>query len=102
MESLINSIQKSTQKSESSCGCLKVSNPVCGVDNKTYINECMATCKDVDLKYEAACIGDTWINNSSNPSSGGGNSSNNGGNNPSDYKTIYDLDVYDPINPEYV
>merc|ERR1712243_443330 len=35
--------------------CNKNYNPVCGVDSKTYTNNCLLNCKKVELKHKGGC-----------------------------------------------
>jgi len=37
------------------CACPKIFSPVCGADAKTYSNECLASCKGIEILYEGEC-----------------------------------------------
>ena len=37
------------------CKCPKVKKPVCGMDEKTYANECVAKCADVEKCCDGKC-----------------------------------------------
>jgi hypothetical protein len=41
----------------SRCDCNYNFEPVCGIDNKTYANACVATCHNEIIKSYAACAG---------------------------------------------
>jgi hypothetical protein len=46
---------------ETSCSCPKIYLPVCGEDNKTYGNECLATkCGRVKVAYSGVCRSAHW------------------------------------------
>lgn len=42
-------------KKEKVCACPKNILPVCGEDNNTYDNECLACCKNIKIKHKGNC-----------------------------------------------
>ena len=38
------------------CACAEIFAPVCGVDGKTYSNQCTAVCEGVTVAHEGACV----------------------------------------------
>ncbi len=36
--------------------CPRLWEPVCGIDGQTYSNECMATCRDIEIAYDGECL----------------------------------------------
>ena len=37
------------------CVCIAVYEPVCGCDQVTYSNSCVAACHDIDIAHEGVC-----------------------------------------------
>jgi hypothetical protein len=37
------------------CICMSVYEPVCGCDQVTYSNSCVAACHDIDIAHEGVC-----------------------------------------------
>ena len=37
------------------CVCMSVYEPVCGCDQVTYSNSCVAACHDIDIAHEGVC-----------------------------------------------
>ncbi|MEX1112824.1 MAG: Kazal-type serine protease inhibitor domain-containing protein [Candidatus Andersenbacteria bacterium] len=43
---------------QAECICIEILAPVCGVDNRTYANQCLAQCNNVPVALNGVCSGD--------------------------------------------